>query len=76
MVRRKHLASSGILLQAIIAGVGWHHAGLENGDRELVEGLFLAQDLAVRRGGEAVEEGGCHLTSQHPRELVCSLWDV
>lgn len=37
---------------ALLAGVGFHNAAMEGGDRELVEGLFLAQDLMVRKGSE------------------------
>ncbi len=32
-------------------GVGFHHAAMEAADRELVEALFLAQDLPVSGSG-------------------------
>lgn len=39
--QNKHLA------ECITAGVAFHHAGLERGDRELVEGLFCSRAIMV-----------------------------
>lgn len=41
-------ASAKALRACLEAGVGFHHAAMEAADRELVERLFLSQDLPVR----------------------------
>jgi len=40
------------LAAVLVVGVGFHNAAMEASDRELVEQLFMAQDMLVRgRGG-------------------------
>ena len=39
------------LRECLAAGVGYHHAAMEPADREVVERLFIAQDLQVGAAG-------------------------
>ena len=46
------------LAQALLYGIGYHHAGLEPGDRAVVEGLFSERWLPVRQGKDWDGFGG------------------
>ena len=36
-----------VIVDLVLSGVGYHHAGLDFGDRRLIEDLFASGDLAV-----------------------------
>lgn len=71
------------LSNCLMAGVGFHNAAMEAGDREVVEALFLARDLLVLCCTSTLAQGvnlPCHLVilkgvshlTLRSKQLCCS----